>query len=601
MLKNRCLILIAILALVIIPVKLGLCQKTVAFPTIKNQVINNPAVQRGQLSWSFRDIKSGQELDAHQSKVLLTPASTLKLFTTALALDTYGIEHRFSTKIGIIGRKKKSSIQGDLVIRGDGDPSLGSGLAGSLTGDSVLLRIAKMLVDSGIKKITGDIVIDASKFPVNQSVIPRNWIWEDIGNYYGTGAWGLNWRANEFTVKFSPGGSLEDSSLAQITSPWAQYLQLFNSVKTTQDEKREVYIYSAPFSTQIFAEGKVIKGTESFTERAALPNPPLALGLEVKLILQKFDIEFDGEIHIENTRNLPFSIWQSIESPSMDELVFETNQHSNNLFAECLGKHLSLNNYSDEANPAGSYLEAQLNAYNPEADFGLQIVDASGLSRNNLVCTSFLSRFLRHKTKMIRFPYFLKSIPLAGEEGTMKSFPKFGQLRAKSGSMDGVRSYAGYFFDANNHWISFSMIANNIPLSQKETKILMAELIESAANYTFELPFKYAEPSTIRDTLFQLSEIVKLKANLERDALAFFESDEVPNARIDVRYMGEPSSENPYFTAIVSAGGRKSEIKYTYRFHAQIRQIERWNSSSQTWEIDNTPLKKVERKKEIQY
>ena len=575
---------------------MGICQKVISFPTFKDQILNNPAVQRGQLSWSFRDIKSGQELDAHQSKVLLTPASTLKLFTTAYAIETFGIEHRFTTQMGIVGLKRKSSIQGDLVIRGDGDPSLGSGLAGSLTGDSVLSRIVKMLIDSGIEKITGDILIDASKFPVDQSVIPRNWIWEDIGNYYGAGSWGLNWRANEFTIKFSPGGDWEDSTLAEIISPWAIYLQLSNKVKTTNNETREVYVYSAPFSRQIFAEGKVIQGSERFTERASLPNPPLALGLEIKAILAKFDIEFDGEIVIKNTRDLSFRIWQSIESPTMDELVFETNQRSNNLFAECLGKHLSLNNFIDEANPAGNYLKAQLNSFNLEADLDMQIVDASGLSRNNLVCTSFQSRFLRNETKMPHFPYFLKSIPLAGQEGTMKSFPKSGELRAKSGSMDGVRAYAGYFFDANNHWVSFSLIANNIPLTQKEIKTLMAELIGSAANYPFELPFKYADPSTIKDTLFQLSEIVKLKANLERDSSTFFEADEVPNAHIKVRFSGEPSVENPYFTAIVTAGGRNSTVKYSYRFHAQKRQIERWNSSSQAWEIDETPLKNVERK-----
>jgi serine-type D-Ala-D-Ala carboxypeptidase/endopeptidase (penicillin-binding protein 4) len=566
-------------------------QSSNSFPAVKESVIKNQAVMRGQISWSFRDIASGQELDAYQSKALLTPASTLKLFTTGTAIQTLGIEYRFTTSIGIIGKRKRASIHGDLVVRGDGDPSFGSGLAGSLSGDSVLARIAKMLIDSGIEKVNGDIVIDAYKWPVDQSVIPRNWIWEDIGNYYGTGAWGLNWRANEFTIKFSPGKTPNDSVCAEIVSPWARYLSLKSDVKCTDNERREVYVFSAPFSDVIFAEGKSIAGSESYTERASLPNPPLAFGLELKAYLQALDIEVEGDVIIKDTRNLPLRIWQSVASPSLDELVFETNQRSNNLFAECIGKELA-RNYFDKDYPVGKFLEHTLNEYKPEADLDMQLVDGSGLSRNNRISTSFMSRYLRHKTKISRFPYFLKSIPLAGEEGTMRSFTKINQLRAKSGSMEGVRAYAGYFFDANNHWISFSMISNSIPLSQKETKTMMANLLESASKYAFELPFKFASPSTVGDTIRQFSEVILMQKQLDELPEINKETGEKTNKKIQIRFVGEPDIENPYFMVFVESGEYPNQHRLEYRMHAQTRIIERKSAIDNTWEAVQLPANK---------
>lgn len=590
--KNRFIFILLISCL--LETKCSKAQQVQDYLKLRESIVTNPAIQRGDISWSFRDIASGQELDFYQSKKLLTPASTLKLFTTGIAIEKLGIEFKYQTKIGIIGKHKNASIQGDLVIRGDGDPSFGSGLAGALSGDSVLAKIAKMLIDSGIEKIHGNIIIDPYKWPFDQSVVPNNWIWEDIGNYYGAGAWGLNWRANEFTIQFKPCKQSNDSVTAEIISPWARYLSLKSNVKCTSNEKRDVYVYSAPFSETIFAEGKAIAGTESFTERASLPNPPLAFGQELKTYLESLNIEIEGEVIIKESALKPVFLWLVIESPSLDNLVFETNQRSNNLFAECIGKQLSVN-YLNEFNPVGSFLYNHLNDYKPEADVDMLLVDGSGLSRSNRISTSFMSRYLRNKTHIIRFPYFLKSIPITGEEGTMKSFPKINQLRAKSGSMEGVRAYAGYFFDANNHWIAFSMIANHIPLSQKETKTMMAELIEAASKNPFELPFKFAPASSIADTLLNLPEVLELKKRLDNLPEIDKQSGEKLNRKVLYRFSGEPNIENPHFFVVIEGDNELIQSKLKYRFHAQTREIERLNGLSQLWEkceIPAIPTKK---------
>lgn len=556
------------------------------YETMRKKILEHPAIERGSISWSFRDVLTGQELDAYQSKKLMVPASTVKIFTTALALQKLGISYQFETKIGVTGQKKKKSLHGDLIIEGKGDPSFGSGLAGSLPGDSVLAQIYSMLCDSGISRIKGNIVINPNHFPYNELAIPRNYVWEDIGNYYGAGAWGLNWRNNEFTVLFTPPKNREDSCKAKIVSPWAQNLDLKTSLKSVYDYSREIYIYSSPLASSVLAEGEVKINSEPFTERGALPNPPLSFGKELKQYLVQRGIQVDGEVSISSGNDATAATWKVFLSPFLYELVNETNRTSNNVFAECLAKTLAINQIGRANYPTGEFLMKSLNEYKPYSDSALCLVDGNGLSRKNLVSTSFQSQFLRTQTKDSRStPYFIGSLPKAGEEGTLKNFPKIENLRAKSGSMDKVRSYSGYFYDQNNHWIAFSIITNNVPLSMAQQKVMMADLLSAAASHKFELPFPFAHYGSYQDTLNLLPEIVQLKTELKNNPQSFFKNEELHNDRIEYVFSGEPSVEQPYFFVTAKGGGSVYSKSYSYRFHAQTRFAERWNPGKNEWEM----------------
>jgi serine-type D-Ala-D-Ala carboxypeptidase/endopeptidase (penicillin-binding protein 4) len=553
------------------------------FQTARKAIVENPAFERGTISWSFRDIQSGQELDAYQSKKLLIPASTIKLFTTGIALQKLGNFYQFETQIMVEGEVKKHQLKGNLIIKGSGDPSFGSGLAGSIPGDSVLHSILKMLRDSGITKIKGDLILDPFILPYNETVTPRNYIWEDIGNYYGAAAWGLNWRNNEFTIQFTPGKTNSDSTKATITSSWASYLTLKNSIKNAYNYSREIYVFSAPFSQSVLVEGETLANSAGFSERASLPDPPLAFGKELKAYLEANDIQIEGELKFESKRG---AVWKTIYSPQLFELVKETNFTSNNLFAEAIAKRIAFNQIGQSANPTGDYLTKELNVYKSNADSALHLVDGSGLSRNNQICTAFQSQFLRNQTKSsISAPYFIGSIPKVGEEGTMKNFPRVENMRAKSGSMNKVRAYAGYFYDKNNHQIAFSIISNNVPISNVKQKEMMIELLASAAENKFELPFPYAFIGTFTDTLKSLPEITNLKNEIKREPDAFFKEEEVFSDEIKFTFSEEPSIEQPYFKAIARGGGSLREVKYEYRIHAQTRFAERWNPIKNEWEM----------------
>jgi hypothetical protein len=263
----------------------------------------------------------------------------------------------------------------------------------------------------------------------------------------------------------------------------------------------------------------------------------------------------------------------------MRALVAEVNQSSNNLFAECLGKKLGYA-YNESG---GDALERYLSEYKPEADLYMRFDDASGLSRKNRISTAFHSRFLRNQTRSTEFPYFLASLPLAGEEGTLKSFRKINQLRAKSGSMEGVRAYAGYFYDAANHWISFSVIFNQVPAKGSEQKELIADLLDAASKNAFALPFQYAAPGMLRDTLLNLKPVREMLERVNNPEGYDSETQKRLPFKPDVVFRGEPDVSNPFWMVEVSAGIDKNSQRLLFRVHAQSRRIEQEFGGQDTW------------------
>ena len=546
---------------------------------VRERLLNNPAVQRGQVSWSLRDIASGQELDAYQSNKLMVPASVLKTFTTALALTRLQGTFAFETKVLVKGKIKRSSLRGDLMVIGSGDPSFGSGLAGSMPGDSVLAQITRMLSEAGIERIAGDLVIDPFAFPYDHRVVSPSWIWEDLGNYYGAGAFGLNWRNNEFTVTLEPAKNHDDSCRVASVSNWAKHLELVNKIISTYDAEEDVYLFSAPFSSKVFLSGTVKRRGETFTERGALPDPPLAFGLELKEYLEAHGVKVDGSIKVASAGTNDAQVWKVFRSPDLRALITEVNQNSNNLFAECLGKRLGYG-YSESG---GDALKRYLSEYRPEADLDMRFDDASGLSRKNRISTSFQSRFLRNQSRSIEFGYFLGSLPLAGEEGTLKSFRKINQLRAKSGSMEGVRAYAGYFFDAANHWISFSVIFNQVPAKGSEQKEMIADLLDAASKNAFILPFPFAPPVMLRDTVLRLKPVQEMLERVNDPEGYDSETRELLPFKPEIVFQGEPDVSNPYWRVLVSAGIDNRVMRLRFRIHAQTRRIEQELGGQEIW------------------
>ncbi len=558
------------------------------FEKVKKEILDNPNIQKGNVSWCFRDIKSGQIVEEHDSKKYMIPASTLKLFTTAAALQL-GTEFKFENKVLYLGEIKKGKLNGNLIVKGNGDPSFGSGKAGALSGDSVLFYIYKTLTDSNIKKIKGNIVIDPFYFEYNSTVIPNAWQWEDIGNYYGAGAYGLNWRGNQFEINIKGGVQSYDSVSYTIQKPFDKFITIENNLKTTlNSDKSSVTIFGAPFNNNLTAQGEVDGSSEKFTVSAALPNPPLNFGQELFNYLKEKGIEIDGEILVEKT-NSGYSLI-TFNSPPMREIIKEINFNSNNLFAECVAKNLRLGYISGSASENYSKnLSAFVFNSLSKKDSSFQITDGSGLSRTNLVTTRMQTDFLRTQSQGTWFGYYLGSIPKGGEEGTVKYLPKMRDFRVKSGSINKVKAFAGYMLDSSGKQMSFSLIFNHIPLKNAELNKISANLLSAAGSNNFELPLKAFGTYLYRDTLEKFPEIIAAKEEIKKHPELYFSKEEIETKRISEKFeyifRGEPDVETPYFTVTAEAGGELYQIKLKYRIHAETRFAERWNTVKNEWEM----------------
>jgi D-alanyl-D-alanine carboxypeptidase/D-alanyl-D-alanine-endopeptidase (penicillin-binding protein 4) len=452
------------------------------FAKTKHLILEHKSVSYGQISWSFRDMQTGEELDAWQSQKLLIPASAQKAITTALVLDSLGPSYRFETQVGIMERTNEGQREYFLVIKGSGDPSLGSGIAGALTADSILNQISGALIEKEIREIKGGIIICTAQDTSGYQSVPRSWTWEDIGNYYGAGSHGLNWRGNSFIVE-TPEKQKGDTLISKIkVSDYVTDMRIVNNIQHNANQNSEINIFGNPLSNTVIIDGELTTKNSAFSERGAIPNPPLVFGEELKNHLIKNGIHCNDKISIIEAFQDTFQTLISILSPNLEQLVNETNQNSNNLFAESLGRTIGYGPYHLKSR---NILDQKAIRYSGITDVPINFADASGLSRKNCLNTAFLSQFLYNSGKKPWFDSYKMSLPLAGMEGTMKKFKKIENLRAKTGSLERVKSYCGYMTDKSGRHLSFALIFNNVPLTGNEQKEMAEKLLEAASKHTF--------------------------------------------------------------------------------------------------------------------
>jgi D-alanyl-D-alanine carboxypeptidase/D-alanyl-D-alanine-endopeptidase (penicillin-binding protein 4) len=460
------------------------------FEQAKSSLSGYSGIKNASFSWCFRDAASGQILDSCHTKLRLVPASTAKIATSMLGLEILGPRYTYQTPVYIRGEVKRNQLFGDLIIVGSGDPSFGSGIRGAESADSILFHIYSILKKLKIKKIKGRILIDPHFLPYNHSSVPGTWQWDDIGNYYGSGIYGLNWRSNSFEIEVVREKKQNDQLIIAGVNPKLHNTEFVNAVKTNQTRpEQEIYIYSSPLSKTIFVDGNMRPETGRLTARGAIPNPPLQFGHEIISFLKEKRIEVVDGLAITEQKLDVDSTFQWVEtfkSPPLTDLIREVNQQSNNLFAEGLfrtiGKAINPSLLPAEI---GDTLEALLIERFKLSDGSIEMADGCGLSRRNLLTTGLQSELLASITRNIHFIAFKNSLAVAGISGTFQSFEKTPNLIGKTGSMGGVRAFSGYLCDRTGKTCAFSILVNNYEGSGAELKKLLVEMLAGASEHQF--------------------------------------------------------------------------------------------------------------------
>lgn len=452
--------------------------------TLLDQIQASPSVRFGTLAVSVKRARDGQCLVGYQSGRSLATASTLKLITTATALAVLGPDYTYTTTLEYDGTIRDSVLTGNLYVRGSGDPTLGSGRFADYADAPTLLATWSAAVrGAGIKLIQGSVVGDGSIYTGQPT--PDTWPWGDLGNYYGAGLYGLNINENLYRIFFRPGKTVGNPALVLRTEPPLPYLTFANRVTTdAANTGDQVNIYTAPFSAQPDLTGQVPAGVNEFLVKGALPNPAytVAFALNDRLVRDSITVSSPSvAYHLGNGPKTTLKRTKLLDakSPLLTDIVRQTNFQSINLYAEGLLRTtaLSLNKTVRSFNESVKAIEQYWRGKGINLD-GFRPKDGSGLSTTGAVTADNMTGILAAMTTEKAFAPFYESIPVVGQSGTVRNLarntPAAGNVRAKSGSIEGVRAYAGYFTASNGDLMCFSVMINRFTPGQ--TRVVVGQL-----------------------------------------------------------------------------------------------------------------------------
>ena len=440
---------------------------------------NDASLKYGVSSVCVIDVVSGKVLAEHNSKMGLTPASSMKVITTSAALHYLGRDFKFKTELQIDGNiDADGTLNGNLYIKGFGDPTLGSHQIKSAEKlDVVIGKFAKAIQAAGIKKINGIIVGDASYF--GTLVDGRKWLWEDIGNYYGAGAFGLCIQENMYFIDFQQVGTLGATPPIKKIRPHIPNLLMMNEVKS--DKKGtgdQAYIFGTPYSYTRFVRGTIPVGNKLFTVKGAIPDPPFFAAQYLMKFLEEKNIKTNkmatSFFEMQRTGVATDTERKTIytyQSPPLHEIVKFTNEKSNNLYCEAMLRMLGKQENGEGSAEAGLKAVYKFLENGGMKTDGFFMLDGSGLSPMNSVSSYNLAKAMQIilSNKKIAND-FKKSIRVSSRIGN-------GKLRAKSGSMERVRSYTGFATTESGRLVSFSMIANNFMGKSSDIRRKMEKLM----------------------------------------------------------------------------------------------------------------------------
>lgn len=428
-------------------VALGLlCLSTVAaaapLPQPLANALNEARVPTGHAAFFVQRVDSAKPLLAHNADKRMNPASTMKIVTTYAALDLLGPAYTWKTQALADGALREGKLDGNLYLRGSGDPSL--------TQERFWLLL-RQLRARGISDIAGDLVLDRSAFrlPPHDPAAFDN---EPLRPYNaGADALLINFKSLRLTLAPDP---VTKTTLLIPETP-AEGLRVSSRIALTDGECgdwRE--------KLKIASEANSIEVSGNFANACgekALHLAPWSADLQVERLFRALWRELGGTLSgriREGETPASARLLATHESPPLGEIVRDVNKWSNNVMARQL--FLSMAN-ERPATPETARVRIDKWLQAKEVD-GTVLDNGTGLSRNERVTAEGLGKLLLAGWKSPVMPEMMASLPIAGSDGTLKK--RFGNSAAagrahlKTGYIEGVRAIAGYVLDRNGQrWV----------------------------------------------------------------------------------------------------------------------------------------------------
>ncbi len=423
-------------------------------PPRLEQVLHSQGVPPAAVSIVIRDAGTGQSLLELNAREPRSPASTLKVLTTFAALDQLGPGYHWTTRAWASGRVQDGHLEGDLVLEGGGDPYLTA---------ERWWRFVRELRDTGLKRIDGDIVIDRSRYALQEA---------DPDEFDGRGdrlynvlpdALLVNFQAAEFHLVPEP------PRVRVIIDPEPANLRLASAVRLG-DGPCHGGTGGIAFTTyedepdRLGLSGRLSLRCGPLTlRRAILRAPDYAFGTFVTAWREQGG-EFGGRLRLE-PRPPAARLLTEFESLSLAEVVRLLNKYSNNTMARMLLLTLAAERFGPPATVANG--ERALGEWlaGPGLVFPELVIDnGSGLSRRTRISADSLARVLTAAYRSRYYPELAASLPLAGQDGTLhRRFADLaaeGRIRLKTGTLAGVSAVAGWVTSRSQRPLAVVVMVN---------------------------------------------------------------------------------------------------------------------------------------------
>lgn len=420
-----------------------------------NKIISSRKVSKVKFGVIVVDADTKRVLYSHNSKLGLTPASNMKLLTTASAIKYLGSDYKFETKVYLQGN--------DLIVVGAGDPLLGDKKTDQKYNRESgweLERIAAALKKANVSRLE-NIYVDSCIFD-DQRIHP-SWPVSQLNRYYASQVCGLNYNGNYIEVA----ARVKGSKVVTHLIPETNYVNLINKAKVNKKKRNTLWCSRPPNSNNITLYGKCYRS--SVPVKVTIDRPASYFGVLLAQKLASNGISIDGSVIEQYMVGKLKSEPILIISNTISDVMQRCNRDSFGLAAESLMKTLSAHFTQKHINGQWSHANTIRAKYLKEigVDKSEYILDdGSGLSAKNKLSVNAFARILQDVYDSDYRELFISTLAIGGVRGSAPVRSHFkekayrGKIFAKSGTINGVKALSGFVRDGSRNYI-FSIIANN--------------------------------------------------------------------------------------------------------------------------------------------
>lgn len=457
-------------------------------------IFNAPAMARGVWGVDIRFVDNGVTIFQHNAERLMMPASNMKILTLAAAAQALGWDYRFTTTLESAAPVENGVLRGDLVIRGNGDPTISTRADRAR---AVFDEWAQALRAGGITAVEGRVIGDDQAF--DDEGLGPGWAWDYLEAGYACPTGALQYNENAADLTTAPGAAVGEPVIVRLEA--GSGLTVVNLARTGQGPESglrgSINVHRRIDRPELEVTGMIPLGAPAVTRTVAVLNPTLFFAQGVKDALLSRGIQVRGDaVDGDDVAADPLRegssarrVLHTTQSPTLRDIGTVLMKVSQNQYGETLLKALGARRGGLGTTETGRNAAIEmLTGWSIPAD-AYVMSDGSGLSRYNYVAPSTITSVLR---RMYSDPQhreaFIGTLPIAGKDGTistrMRKTRAAENAVAKTGSIANVRSLSGFVRTRDGEMLVFSIIANDFVIPAATVSWAADLAVETLANFT---------------------------------------------------------------------------------------------------------------------